>query len=42
VGRALEFLMELRLERGPIDRSEALELLDAWAADIGPDPSPGD
>jgi poly(A) polymerase len=32
VGRALEHLMELRLERGPIEREEALALLDAWAA----------
>ncbi len=32
VGRALEFLMELRLERGPIEEDEALRLLDEWAA----------
>jgi poly(A) polymerase len=32
VGRALEFLMEVRLERGPIDTEEAFELLDGWAA----------
>jgi hypothetical protein len=25
--------MELRLERGPIEEDEALELLDAWAAE---------
>jgi poly(A) polymerase len=31
VGEALEFLMELRLERGPIDEPEAFELLDRWA-----------
>ena len=30
VGRALEHLMELRLERGPIDEVEAYGLLDAW------------
>jgi poly(A) polymerase len=30
VGRALEHLMELRLERGPIDEDEAYGLLDAW------------
>ena len=33
VGRALEMLMEQRLERGPIDESEAYRLLDAWWAD---------
>jgi poly(A) polymerase len=30
VGRALEHLMELRLERGPIDEDEAFRQLDAW------------
>jgi poly(A) polymerase len=30
VGRALEHLMELRLERGPIDEGEAYRMLDAW------------
>ena len=33
VGRALEMLMELRLERGPIEEAEALRLLDAWWAE---------
>jgi poly(A) polymerase len=33
VGRALAYLMEVRLERGPIEEAEALALLDAWAAD---------
>ena len=33
VGRALEFLMELRLEQGPLDEEEALRRLDAWAAE---------
>ena len=33
VGRALAHLMELRLERGPIEEAEALALLDAWAAE---------
>lgn len=37
VGEALDHLMELRLERGPVDETEAYALLDAWAAerDIG-------
>jgi poly(A) polymerase len=33
VGRALAYLMELRLERGPIDDAQAYALLDAWAAE---------
>ena len=33
VGKALEFLMELRLERGPIDDGEAYRLLDEWWAE---------
>ena len=35
VGEALAFLMELRLERGLIDREEAVRLLDEWAAERG-------
>jgi poly(A) polymerase len=35
VGEALEHLMQLRLDRGPIEREEALELLDAWASERG-------
>ncbi|HET7235997.1 MAG TPA: CCA tRNA nucleotidyltransferase [Actinomycetota bacterium] len=35
VGRALEFLMEQRLERGPIDEEQAFELLDGWARERG-------
>ncbi len=35
VGRALEHLMQLRLDRGPIEKDEAYRLLDAWAADEG-------
>jgi poly(A) polymerase len=31
VGRALEHLMEVRLERGTIEEDEAYRLLDAWA-----------
>ena len=33
VGRALEMLMELRLERGPIEPDEAYRVLDAWWVD---------
>ncbi len=35
VGRALEHLMQLRLDRGPIDEDEAYRLLDVWAARAG-------
>ena len=35
VGRALEYLMELRLERGPIEDDEARSLLEAWATEQG-------
>jgi hypothetical protein len=35
VGEALAFLMELRLERGPIPENEAYDLLDEWAAERG-------
>ena len=35
VGEALEYLLELRLERGPIEKDEALTLLDEWAAERG-------
>jgi poly(A) polymerase len=33
VGEALTYLMEVRLERGPIPEDEAIELLRAWAAE---------
>ncbi len=33
VGEALRYLMDLRMERGPVDEAEAFELLDAWAAE---------
>ncbi|GIU98897.1 MAG: CCA tRNA nucleotidyltransferase [Actinomycetota bacterium] len=35
VGRALDYLMQVRLDRGPIDEEEAYRLLDAWAAEQG-------
>jgi poly(A) polymerase len=35
VGEALEFLMELRMERGPIPDDEAYAFLDAWAKERG-------
>jgi poly(A) polymerase len=35
VGEALAYLMELRLERGPVPEEEAIELLRAWAAERG-------
>jgi len=35
VGRALEHLMEARLDRGPIDEEEALRMLDEWAEGEG-------
>ena len=33
VGEALDYLMEIRLERGPIEKDEAYQLLDAWWAE---------
>lgn len=35
VGEALDHLMEIRMERGPIPEDEALALLDEWAAARG-------
>ncbi len=35
VGEALAYLMEIRLERGPIPQDEAFALLDAWAKGRG-------
>ena len=32
IGEALAYLMEVRLERGPIPGDEAIDLLRAWAA----------
>ena len=33
VGQALDFLLELRLEEGPLGEEEAYRRLDAWWAD---------
>jgi poly(A) polymerase len=42
VGRALDYLMELRLERGPIEEDDAYRLLDAWwTAEQGSDSDRG-
>jgi len=35
VGDALDFLLELRLDEGPISEDEAYARLDAWAAEQG-------
>jgi poly(A) polymerase len=35
VGEAWNFLMELRLDRGPLEKDEALRFLDEWAKDRG-------
>jgi poly(A) polymerase len=52
VGRALRFLLDLRIERGPLGREEAIQELLRWAAaegltdgpadDSGPDDGPAD
>jgi poly(A) polymerase len=39
IGEALGFLLEERLERGPIDKDEAYKLLDDWAAKKGITPA---
>ena len=36
VGDALEFLLDLRLDEGPMSETEAYERLDAWARERGP------
>jgi hypothetical protein len=35
VGDALSFLLEERLERGPIEKDEAYRLLDDWSRERG-------
>jgi poly(A) polymerase len=35
VGEALDHLLELRIERGPIEKGDAYRLLDEWAASRG-------
>jgi poly(A) polymerase len=40
VGEALAYLMEVRLDRGPIDEDEAYALLDSWWKERGLDPGP--
>jgi poly(A) polymerase len=42
VGEALAYLLELRMDRGPIDEEEAYRLLEAWARDKGIRPPAGD
>jgi poly(A) polymerase len=41
VGEALAFLLELRMDRGPIEEEEAYRLLDEWARDRGAQPPEG-
>jgi len=41
VGDALDFLLELRLDEGPMDEDEAYERLAAWARERGIGPRPG-
>jgi poly(A) polymerase len=35
VGRALSYMMEVRMDRGPVDEDEAYALLDEWAKEQG-------
>ena len=44
VGRARDFLLELRITRGPIGREQAIQELLGWAAEEGiavPEAEPG-
>ncbi|MEX0833489.1 MAG: CCA tRNA nucleotidyltransferase [Actinomycetota bacterium] len=36
IGEALDYLMDLRMERGPIEKDEAYRLLDEWAKENAP------
>ena len=40
VGEALDYLLEQRIERGPIGKDEAYRLLDEWAPGRGIKPKP--
>jgi len=40
VGDALDFLLELRLDEGPMDKGDAYERLAAWARERGFEPAP--
>jgi poly(A) polymerase len=39
IGEALAYLLDQRMERGPIEKEEAYRLLDEWAANRGTGPS---
>lgn len=39
IGEALEYLLEIRLEEGPLDAEAAYERLDRWARDHGTQPA---
>jgi poly(A) polymerase len=39
VGEALDFLLEVRLDEGPVEESDAYERLRAWAAEQGIEPA---
>ena len=38
IGEALDFLLELRLDEGPMDEADAYERLRAWAREQGIEP----
>ena len=41
VGRAYKYLLELRMQRGPLDRDAAVQELRRWYSEHGPDASSG-